>query len=122
MLLGIDSSTWMAVSAIAVSAITGAWAYLSARGKNKNEASASTIQSAIDLINELQQERDGIRDVYMADLRRCNHRIGHLEGKMSTMVIYIRRVEAFLRSRRLFDKAPQFDWQTFYKSPNGNGA
>lgn len=118
MLLGIDGATWTAIGAVLAAALAGWCTVWAARGRNRVDASSSAMTAAINLINELQQERDGIRDVLRADIKSCTWRISHLEGRMSMLVMHIRRVEEYLRSKHLFDKAPQFDWQTFYARPS----
>lgn len=121
MLKGVDP-TWftglgMIVAAVLSSLVT-VWA---TRGRNTIDTNKATIDGLVDLVNEIQQERDNDKQRLAESERqsaRCNRRVSHLQSRMSKLVSYVRKVEAYLRDNKLDKKAPRFDWNDFYKEQN----
>lgn len=115
---GLDGVWIEAIGAILVAFFSGMFAALRVRGKNKIDANKNVVDGLINLVNELQQERDNVRQLIRESERvsaRCNRRVDHLQDRMSKLVIYVRKIEQYLRDHRMFDKAPKFDWKDFYR-------
>lgn len=115
--------------AVLVACITSACSLWMARGRNRIENTKTIHDGLTSLVNELQQERDNVRKVYDTErkdfdrtIARCNRRITHLETRMSMLVVYVRKIETFLRGHKLQEKAPKFDWTGFYTKRDNGGS
>lgn len=125
-MFGFDPTTTEVVAVI-VATISSSASVWMAFGKTKVEANKSLVDGLTGLINELQQERDNVRAIKERERKdsdiivgRLNARVENLEGRMSMLVIYVRKVESFLSGHRLDKQAPKFDWTEFYARRNGN--